>query len=129
MENKTKPRFERVEQVKKLVDEVVTYVQADLFERNASRIIPALSRSNLFVKPKNWDSVFTHPESSRPFRFAKGGVRITSKVDRLDEVISRAQQSLLDRQDPDQGFWCAPLLADTTLESDTITLFAYMGWL
>lgn len=128
MEKKPSQPFQKVEQVKKLVDEVVTYVQADLFERNASRIIPALSKSNLFVKPPNWDTVFTHPKNGQTFRF-KGRQGHPEVQNNLDDVIIRAQKALLDKQDKDQGFWCAPLRADTTLESDTITLYAYMGWL
>ena len=57
MTKKTKHRSTRTEQVKKLVDEIVSYVNSDLFQRNASKIIPSLSRSNLFVKPKNWEEV------------------------------------------------------------------------
>lgn len=111
------------------MDEIVSYVHADLFQRNASRVIPALSRNNLFIKPKNWENVFKQPDGTTEngFRDAEG---VTAGArSQLEQVIARAQDALLQKQDPNEGFWCAPLKADTTLESDTITLYAYMGWL
>jgi squalene-hopene/tetraprenyl-beta-curcumene cyclase len=122
---KKSKRSRKAQQIKKLVDEIVSYVHADLFQRNASRVIPALSRSNLFVKPDNWSEVF------KP---ANGNGHSRRRSDppgdpRLDDAILRSQNALLSRQDPEHGYWCAPLRADTTLESDTITLYAYLGWL
>ncbi|MBI4218069.1 MAG: squalene--hopene cyclase, partial [Elusimicrobia bacterium] len=49
--------------------------------------------------------------------------------DILDTVIGQAQHALLKKQNVKEGYWSVPLRADTTLESDTITLYAYMGWL
>ena len=46
---------------------------------------------------------------------------------RMDRAIRLAQQYLLDRQDPAEGFWCAELGADTTLESDYILLMHFLG--
>ena len=46
---------------------------------------------------------------------------------RLDRAIRLAQQYLLERQDRAEGFWCAELGADTTLESDYILLMHFLG--
>src|SRR3989338_4427213 len=130
---KKSKRAQKTQQIKKLVDEIVSYVHSDLFQRNASRVIPALSRSNLFIKPKNWEKLFNnhnggnggnghgHRQSHKSAHGESSG--------HLETVIFRAQAALLKKQDPAEGFWCAPLRADSTLESDTITLYAYMGWL
>lgn len=45
----------------------------------------------------------------------------------LDAAIRRVQQLLLALQNPDEGFWCAELNADTTLESDYILLMRFLG--
>jgi squalene-hopene/tetraprenyl-beta-curcumene cyclase len=44
----------------------------------------------------------------------------------LDHAIERASSWLLSRQEP-QGFWCAPLEGDATLESYMILLYAFLG--
>lgn len=132
-EKRTKP--DKAQLIRKLVEEIVFYVQSDLLERNASRLIPAFSRSNLFVKPKNWENLFKHGNGSNDKVHAAGNGNgngsddYLDSEDHLDHVILRAQEALLRKQDPESGFWAVPLRADTTLESDTITLYAYMGWL
>lgn len=45
----------------------------------------------------------------------------------LREGIARAQEALLSKQDEGQGFWCAELAADTTLESDAIMFWNFLG--
>jgi squalene-hopene/tetraprenyl-beta-curcumene cyclase len=139
MNKKNKSKSLKTEQIKKLVEELIGYLQADLFERNASRVIPAFSRSNLFKKPQNWEKLFNnHGSNGRKNNDAgkwlqSRGVdpadltKVTEYL--LDSAIIRAQDALLNKQDSKEGCWCAPLRADTTLESDTITLYAYMGWL
>lgn len=139
MQKKGKGPAERARQVKKLVDEIVSYVNDDLVQRNAERLLPGFSRENLFVKPEGWDNVFRHnledggSARSRNGSAVKNGknhpVGNLTRDELLDLVISRSQDWLISRQDPEKGFWCAPLLADATLECDTITLYAYMGWL
>src|SRR3989338_4366305 len=138
MTKKRKSPADRARQVKKLVGEIVSYVNDDLVQRNAERLLPGFSRDNLFVKPEGWANVFQHDTNGNGNGRKNGdGARGNgSKTNRdltreelLDLVISRSQDWLLSKQDPDEGFWCAPLLADTTLECDTITLYAYMGWL
>src|SRR3989344_9411591 len=123
---KIKSNLPKRAQVKKLVDEIISYVNSDLFQRNAARVIPAFSRSNLFIKPKNWEKFFNNGEGPDGYF---NGKKLRSESGLLDTVIARSQAALLQMQDPVKGFWCAPLRADTTLESDTITLYAYMGWL
>src|SRR5262245_35509107 len=125
MTKKIRSNLPKPEQVKKLVDEIISYVNSDLFQRNAARVIPAFSRSNLFIKPKNWGKFFNNGHETN----GSNGKKARSESELLDSVISRAQGALLQMQEPVKGFWCAPLKADTTLESDTITLYAYMGWL
>ena len=45
----------------------------------------------------------------------------------LREGIAKAQEALLSKQDEAQGFWCAELAADTTLESDAIMFWNFLG--
>ena len=139
MTKKRKSPAETARQMKKLVDEIVDYVNADLVQRNAERLLPGFSRDNLFVKPEGWEKFFHGNRTNGNGNGQKNGsgrkadgARTLADLTReelLDLVIARSQEWLLSKQDPDKGFWCAPLLADTTLECDTITLYAYMGWL
>ena len=129
MTKKIRSNLPKRAQVKKLVDEIISYVNSDLFQRNAARVIPAFSRSNLFIKPKNWEKFFNNGHGGNGSNGHSNGKKVRSESDLLDTVIGRSQAALLGMQDPVKGFWCAPLKADTTLESDTITLYAYMGWL
>ena len=119
--------------VRKLIEEIIYYVHEDLFQRNASRVLPSFSRSNLFVKPQNWKGFFDHSTQKNTALqtiedLISGKASIKSTVPPLEFVINRAQISLLAKQDK-KGYWSSPLRADTTLESDMITLYAFMGWL
>lgn len=133
MHKKSKSKFHKAKQFKKLVEEVVGYVQSDLLHRNASRVIPALSNSNL-IKPRNWKNVFNNGKdgSNHKSLHRPGGTE--SRLPYLSEyfldtVVSRAQASLLKKQNPHEGHWCATLRGDTITASDSIVLYAYMGWL
>jgi len=133
MLKKHKSRSRKTQQVRQLVNEIVSYVNSDLFQRNASRLIPALSRANLFIKPKNWEKLFNnghhHGHGSHHHKGGGNGANdIDSEVE-LDRTIAFAQIALLRKQNAGEGYWCEPLRADTTLESDTIVLYAYLGWL
>src|SRR5664280_1194435 len=56
-------------------------------------------------------------------RFGKiDGVRV-----RIADAMNAAKRYLFSRQDPDEGFWCGELEADTTLESDYIVLHTLLG--
>jgi squalene-hopene/tetraprenyl-beta-curcumene cyclase len=56
-------------------------------------------------------------------RFGKiDGVRA-----RIADAMDAAKRYLFSRQDPDEGFWCGELEADTTLESDYIVLHTLLG--
>ncbi len=106
--------------VRKVVSEIVSYVNADILERNAARFLPRLSRRGLFKKPRHWDRIFpalepTHTEGE-------------SIAWNLKETIDRAQRWLLQKQNPKDGHWLADLRADTTLESDMIMLYIFLGW-
>src|SRR6185437_575881 len=46
----------------------------------------------------------------------------------LRDTIERAQRWLLHKQSPKDGHWLADLRADTTLESDMIMLYIFLGW-
>lgn len=134
MVKKSVSRSPKTQQVKKLLEEIIAYVNSDLFQRNASRVIPALSRSNLFVKPKNWEKLFNNGGNGHGVRHAQKGGSNGPGVSlafeqRLDAVILRAQNALLKKQNSKEGYWCAPLRADTTLESDTIVLYASLDWI
>ncbi len=49
------------------------------------------------------------------------------RAEGLDAAIEAAQHNLLRRRNPDDGWWCGELLADTTLESDAIFLWSFLG--
>src|SRR5436190_17627829 len=106
--------------VRKVVSEIVSYVNADLLERNAARFVPGLSRRGLFKKPRHWDRIFPFLE---PNAHSEGD-GITWEV---KESTHRAQRWLLDKQKSHDGHWLADLRADTTLESDMIMLYALLG--
>jgi squalene-hopene/tetraprenyl-beta-curcumene cyclase len=106
--------------VKKVVSEIVSYVNSDLLERNAAKFLPGLSRRGLFKKPRHWDRIFPYLES---FTHHDGdGVALD-----LKQATRLAQRWLLQNQKAD-GHWVADLRADTTLESDMIMLYIFLGW-
>ncbi len=45
---------------------------------------------------------------------------------KLDRAIKKAQSWILERQDPQEGFWVAELQADTTLTSDYVILKSFL---
>lgn len=106
--------------VRKVVSEIVSYVNADLLERNAAKFLPGLSRRGLFKKPSHWDRIFpgldpAHAEDS-------------SSAWNLKGTIENAQRWLLQKANPKDGHWLAPLCADTTIECDMIMLYFFLGW-
>lgn len=107
--------------VRKVVSEIVSYVNADLLERNAARFVPGLSRRSLFRKPRHWDKIF--PASDQILHTDD---EPTAK--HLKQSIEHAQRWLLQRQNPQDGHWLADLRADTTLESDMIMLYIFLEW-
>ena len=107
--------------VRKVVSEIVSYVNGDLLERNAAKFIPGLSRKELFKKPHHWDKIFP---ASDPLVNAED----EPTTWRLRRSIETAQKWLLQKQHPRDGHWLADLRADTTLESDMIMLYVFLGW-
>ncbi|MBI4055819.1 MAG: squalene--hopene cyclase [Elusimicrobia bacterium] len=82
------------------------------------RLIP-FSRPGLFRKPRSWhQNVKPGPPGKEPHGASpvSGG---------LKEAVEKAQEALLAGQQK-EGFWCAELRADTTLESDTIMALFYL---
>src|SRR4051812_42639535 len=106
--------------VRKVVSEIVSYVNADLLERNAARFVPSLSRRGLFKKPRHWDRIFPALE---PLHHEETSTEVS-----LRRSIERAQNWLLSKQNPEDGHWLADLRADTTIESDMIMLYVFLGW-
>jgi len=106
--------------VRKVVSELVSYVNNDLLERNVAKFVPGLSRRKLFKKPRHWGKIFPAIEN-QPL----------SNEDviawNLKESIHKAQTWLLHRQQ-DDGHWLADLRADTTIECDMIMLYVFLGW-
>src|SRR5439155_25781718 len=113
-------RFQEL-MVRKVVSEIVSYVNGDLLRRNSAKFIPGLSRKELFKKPRHWDKIFP---ASDPL--LSGDEQPTTW--RLRVSIERAQRWLLQKQHPQEGYWLADLRADTTLESDMIMLYIFLGW-
>ncbi|MBI4346487.1 MAG: squalene--hopene cyclase [Elusimicrobia bacterium] len=73
----------------------------------------------LYRKPKDWADNLK-PEAGRlPEQ--------PGLPEDLRNAIRRAQTALLKKQSSDDGYWCAELRADTTLESDTIMLLYFLG--
>ena len=77
------------------------------------------SKGGQYRKPKDWADNL-RPSLASP---AKEG-EIPKD---LKNTILRAQNALLEQQNPEEGYWCGPLKADTTLESDTIMLLNFLG--
>ena len=107
--------------VRKVVSEIVSYVNGDLLERNAAKFIPGLSRKELFKKPRHWHKIF--PSADPVYQ---GDEEPTTW--NLRHAIDLAQRWLLQKQHPQEGYWSADLRADTTLESDMIMLYVLLGW-
>jgi squalene-hopene/tetraprenyl-beta-curcumene cyclase len=106
--------------VRKVVSEIVSYVNADLLERNAAKFLPGLSRRGLFKKPRHWDRIF--PFFDHPAQHEADGISRE-----LKQSIQAAQQWLLSQQRAGDH-WSADLRADTTLECDMIMLYIFLGW-
>ncbi|MBI3292321.1 MAG: hypothetical protein HYZ73_05880 [Elusimicrobia bacterium] len=87
--------------MRRFVSELLSYVNTDLFERNAAKFLPPFSRRALFKKPKNWGEVFWAKHHEVP-----------NLQEDLDLAIAAAQEWLLSCQHAREGYWCAPLLAD-----------------
>jgi squalene-hopene/tetraprenyl-beta-curcumene cyclase len=104
--------------VRKVVSEIVSYVNSDLLERNAARFLPGLSRRGLFKKPSHWDRIF-------PAQFLNPTDEEVIAWN-LRETIDKAQRWLLKHQVGDH--WLAALRADTTIEADMIMLYVFLGW-
>ena len=45
----------------------------------------------------------------------------------LRRTIRKAQEAILAAQNAEEGYWCADLKADTTIDSDTIMLYNFLG--
>src|SRR5258708_15314195 len=106
--------------VRKVVSEIVSYVNGDLLERNAAKFIPGLSRKELFKKPHHWDKIF-------PARNPQNQGDEEPTTWQLRQAIDHAQKWLLHKQHPQEGPWSATLRPDTTLQSDMIMLYVMLG--
>ncbi len=73
----------------------------------------------LYPKPKDWAENL-RPKLSVPTPHADVPASLLN-------AVRMAQNSLLAAQNREDGFWCGPLKADTTLESDTIMLLNFLG--
>ncbi len=81
----------------------------------------------------DWLTPFGKPQFRKPSGWAESLKPDTSTENPSDtpknlrEGIRKAQESLLRKQNFEDGYWCAELRADTTLESDTIMLLNFLG--
>ena len=71
-----------------------------------------------FKKPSGW------AQSLKPDTYESESFRLP---DALYAGIKNAQDAILRKQNFEDGYWCAELRADTTLESDTIMLLNFLG--
>src|SRR3954470_5023560 len=106
--------------VRKVVSEIVSYVNSDLLERNAAKFLPGLSRRGLFKKPSHWDRIFPALDPAHSEEI--------SSAWNLKDTIEGAQRWLLQKANPKDGHWLADLRADTTIECDMIMLYVFLGW-
>ena len=80
-----------------------------------------------------WLSPFGQPRFRKPDQWAErlrpsaDGEAYTPLPEALREGVAKAQEALLAKQNGRQGYWCAELGADTTLESDAIMLWNFLG--
>ncbi|MFA5140304.1 MAG: squalene--hopene cyclase [Elusimicrobiota bacterium] len=74
-----------------------------------------------------WLAPFGRPRFKKPPQWAENlKPPPTNLPDVLQEEVRRGQDALLKKQHA-EGYWCAKLRADTTLESDTIMLLNFLG--
>ncbi|MFH2203893.1 MAG: squalene--hopene cyclase [Elusimicrobiota bacterium] len=71
-----------------------------------------------FRKPSGW------AQSLKP---ASGPRSQQGLPEALREGLRRSQQAILRKQNFEDGYWCAELRADTTIDSDTIMLLYFLG--
>ncbi|MEK7382495.1 MAG: squalene--hopene cyclase [Elusimicrobiota bacterium] len=70
-------------------------------------------------KPQDWaeqirpENIPTSPHGDTP--------------EKLRDSILRSQEAVLRLQNQEDGYWCAPLFGDTTIDSDTIMLLNFLG--
>lgn len=80
-----------------------------------------------------WLSPFGQPRFRKPSAWAQNlrpAARSSTEAalpEALQESIRRSQEAILRMQNFEDGYWCAELRADTTLESDTIMLLNFLG--
>ncbi|MFH1724456.1 MAG: squalene--hopene cyclase [Elusimicrobiota bacterium] len=80
-----------------------------------------------------WLAPFGQPHFRKPMQWAENlrpnaeGELTADLPHALQESIRNAQAALLRKQNAHDGYWCAELRADTTLESDTIMLLNFLG--
>ncbi|PCI37197.1 MAG: squalene--hopene cyclase [Elusimicrobia bacterium] len=81
----------------------------------------------------DWLVPFGQPRFRKPHAWAENLRPVSpegtpaSFWDDLHDGIRRAQEDTLQKQNFEDGYWCAELLADTTLESDVIMLLNLLG--
>ena len=73
----------------------------------------------LYRKPKDW------ADNVKPSLDALPDAH--DLPEELRRAISRSQEAILAMQDQEEGFWCAPLFGDTTIDSDSIMLLNFLG--
>ncbi|HSB80971.1 MAG TPA: squalene--hopene cyclase [Candidatus Methylomirabilis sp.] len=82
----------------------------------------------------DWIEPFSEARFRKPARWAERlrpalpDARVAHASSPLDAGIHRAQEALLRRQEPEDGFWCGELWGgDATVECDTIMLLTFLG--
>ncbi len=80
---------------------------------------PAPLDPAIFMKPQGWTSRIG------PTRAPADIADLFSA--HLLRAIEAGRDYLLSCQNPDQGYWCGELLADTTIESDYVMLLHFLG--
>ncbi|MBI5210559.1 MAG: squalene--hopene cyclase [Elusimicrobia bacterium] len=73
----------------------------------------------IYRKPKDWADNL-RPDLTDPHRDAV-------IPEELQNAILAAQDAILRQQNAEEGYWCGPLKADTTIDSDTIMVLNFLG--
>lgn len=100
-----------------LVNRFLAKLPSELREQQR-QWLPRLGE-DVFFKPRGWERL-VRPHG--PAAETQAGL-----PEDLVQGVAAAQERILRLQNRDEGYWNPPLLADTTLESDAIMLWNFLG--
>lgn len=102
-----------------LINNLLTYVNANLADSKVYRLIPRAARMTAFDYPHNLNFVNTLDDLGPVGEHADAPVG-------LNQAVDRSVRYLLAQQHP-AGYWCGELGADATLPADNIVMYYFLG--